>query len=39
MDQIGDGWERLCSVYRIIQEVKSKAVGPKMNSTYSTTEQ
>ncbi len=32
---------RLDSVvlYRKIQEVKSKAIGPKTNSTYSTTEQ
>ncbi len=26
-------------LYRNVQEVKSKAVGPKTNSTYSTTEQ
>ncbi len=26
-------------LYRMIQEVKSKAVGPKTHSTYSTTEQ
>ncbi len=26
-------------LYHMIQEVKSKAVGPKTNSTYSTTEQ
>ncbi len=26
-------------LYRMIQEVKSKAVGPKTNSTYSTMEQ
>ncbi len=26
-------------LYRRIQEVKSEAVGPKTNSTYSTTEQ
>ncbi len=36
MDQTGDGWERLCcSVYRMIQEVKSKAIGPKTQVTYS----
>ncbi len=34
-----DGKEDSVVLYRKIQEVKSKAVGPKTNSTYSTTEQ
>ncbi len=34
-----DGSEDSVVLYRKIQEVKSKAIGPKTNSTYSTTEQ